>query len=226
MKKLFVISLGGSLVVPDEVSVKFLAGFKRLVENETRKGSRFIIITGGGAVARHYGSALLKLGKPSEKDVDWLGIQATWLNAKLVQLMFGKLAHPKIISDPNSRVDFKEKILVAGGWMPGRSTDDDAVRLAIIYGSKTIINLSNIEFLYNKDPKKYPNAKKLTEVSWGQLLKITGRKWKPGANFPFDPTAAKNARKHKLKAIIADGKNLSNLKKILSQKPFKGTFVK
>ena len=77
MKKLFVISLGGSLVVPDEVSVKFLADFKRLVENETRKGSRFIIITGGGAVARHYGSALLKLRKPSEKDVDWLGIQAT-----------------------------------------------------------------------------------------------------------------------------------------------------
>ena len=51
--------------------------------------------------------------------------------------------------------------MVAGGWMPGRSTDDDAVRLAKIYGAEMVINLSNIDYVYDKDPNKYKDAKKL-----------------------------------------------------------------
>lgn len=224
-KQLFIISLGGSLINPGEIDVNFLKNFKILVTDQIKKGSKFILITGGGAPARNYISALSKISQVSNTDKDWMGIQATRLNGHLVRLTFGKLANKQVIEDPNVKVNFKEKILIAGGWMPGRSTDDDAVRLAKVYKASTVINLSNIDFLYNKDPRKYTDAIKITNTTWKELRKIVGNKWNPGNNLPFDPTAAKLAEKLKLKVIIANGKDLDNLRNILNGNPFKGTTI-
>lgn len=225
MKKLFVLSLGGSLVNPGEVDTQFLKKFKSLIELEIKKGSRFIIVVGGGKPARWYQTALKQISNPSRADLDWTGIFATRFNANFVRLMFGDLTHKKIVEDPNIKINFKEKILVAGGWTPGRSTDDIAVRLAKIYGSQTIINLSNVDFVYDKDPKKHKNAKKIEFISWKDFRKITGTKWNPGKHVPFDPTATKFAMDHKLKVIIANGKNSANLKAIFEEKTFQGTTI-
>jgi uridylate kinase len=225
MSKLFVISLGGSLINPGQVDTGFLKKFHNLILSEIKKGSRFILITGGGALCRHYQKALNIIAKPKNDDLDWLGIYTTRFNAQLVRLSFGKMSHPIVIEDPNKKVAFKEKILVAGGWMPGRSTDDDAVRLAHIYGAKTVINLSNIDYVYTKDPRKFKDAKKIESISWEDFRKIVGNKWDPGKNAPFDPTAAKTAEKNRMKVIIANGKNLKNLKDILGNKKFRGTTI-
>ncbi len=224
-KDIFIISLGGSLINSGEIEPLFLKNFKTLLLNQVKKGSRFILITGGGKPARDYLQALNQISKVTSQDLDWMGIYATRLNAQLIRLMFGKLAHKQIIEDPNLKVQFKEKIIIAGGWMPGRSTDDDAVRLAKAYGAKTVINLSNINYVYTKDPKKYQDAKKITNISWRDFRKIVGNKWDPGKNLPFDPTAAKLAEHLKLKVIIANGKNLSNLKNIIVNQPFEGTII-
>ncbi len=224
-KNLFVLSLGGSLIVPQEIDVNFLSAFKKLVTNYTRQGHRFIIITGGGMVCRKYQTALKHLAKPSNLDLDFLGIQSTWLNAKLVQLMFGNLAHNQLVSDPSQFIATKKPILLAGGWEPGWSSDYDAVMLAKTYDAKTVINLSNIDFLYTKDPKRFTDAEKITQINWQGLFKIIGHKWLPGANLPFDPMAGKLAQKHQLKVIIANGKNLKNLKNILENKKFIGTEI-
>lgn len=224
MPQLSIISLGGSLINPGEVDVKFLKDFKKLALS--LKGQRFIFVVGGGAPARKYIEALKSSGNNSRDDWDWMGIYATRLNAHLVRLVFGKLAYPGVIEDPNKKVNFKQKILIAGGWMPGRSTDDDAVRLAKAYGAKTIINLSNIDYVYTKDPRKFKDAKKIEQISWKDFRKIVGNKWDPGKNLPFDPTAARLAESLKLKVVIANGKNLKNLKNILEEKKFVGTFIK
>ncbi len=224
-KNLFIISLGGSLINPGKVDVKFLKAFRSLILNQTKTGNRFILITGGGALCREYQNALSNASSADNDALDWLGIFSTRLNAQLVRLMFYKSANSQIVKDPNKKVKFTEKILVAGGWMPGRSTDDDAVRLAKIYGAKTVINLSNIDYVYTKDPRKFKTAKKITQISWKNFRKIVGDKWDPGANKPFDPTAAKLAEQLKLKVIIANGKNLRNLKKILQDRPSIGTTI-
>jgi uridylate kinase len=224
-KKLFIISLGGSLINSAEIDIIFLKKFKTLILQEISKGSRFILVTGGGRPAREYINALNKLSTVSNSDLDWMGIFTTRFNAQLIRLMFGKIANPKIAEDPNIKFDFKEKILVAGGWQPGRSTDDVAVRLANTYGATAVINLSNIDYAYTKDPKKFPDAKKIESINWKDFRKIVGNRWDPGKNLPFDPTAAKNAEKLKLKVIIANGKNLSNLKNILTDKTFQGTII-
>jgi uridylate kinase len=226
MPKLYVLSLGGSLIVPDELDHKFLKQFRAFIITHIKRGNRFIIVTGGGRVCRKYQSALSYVGKSTADDLDWMGIEATWLNAKLIQLIFGPLAHRQIIKDPNKKVIFREKVLIAGGWKPGRSSDDDAVRLARVYGSQTIINLSNVDYVYDKDPRKYKNARKIESISWADYIRLFGAKRSPGMNVPFDPVAARFSHRHGQKVIIANGKDLKNLEKILRGKEFRGTLIK
>lgn len=222
---LFVLSLGGSLINPGEVDIKFLKEFKNLIEREVRKGHRFIIVAGGGKPARWYQGALKQLGTTTSRELDWMGIFATQLNAQLLRLMFGALAHSAINGDPTKKVQFKAKILLAAGWEPGWSTDFDAVELAKTYGAKTIVNLSNIDKAYTKDPNTYKDARPITQISWPNFRKIVGNRWNPGANTPFDPIASKLAEKNKLRVIIANGKNLRNLQNILNDRKFVGTVI-
>lgn len=224
-KNLFLISLGGSLINSGEVDTVFLKKFKVLIERKVKKGNRFIIITGGGRPARQYQAALRKIAKTSDQNLDWIGLHATRFNAQLIRLMFGKLAHPFITESPARKMNFREKILVGAGWEPGSSTDYDAVELAEAYGAATVINLSNIDYAYDKDPHKFPDAKKIEQISWKNFRKIVGNKWTPGHSAPFDPIASKLAEKYKLRVIIANGKNLKNLKNILENKKFVGTVI-
>jgi len=86
-------------------------------------------------------------------------------------------------------------VLIAGGWKPGWSTDFDAVLLAKQLNVSTIINISNIDHVHDKDPKKFSDAKKIKSISWQDFRKITGNEWKAGLSLPFDPIAAKEAEK-------------------------------
>ena len=222
----FIISLGGSLINPGDIDTDFLQAFKQLIISEVKsKPCRFIIVTGGGRPARQYQDALKKLFQTETDKLDWLGICATKLNAELVKFMFGKLCHNKIIIDPETKIVNQKKVLVASGWKPGRSTDYVAVLLAKTYGANIVLNLSNIDYAYSKNPHKYKNAKKIINSSWQDFRKIVGYVWKPGANLPFDPIASKLAEVNKTTVIIANGKNITNLKNIFSSKSYIGTTI-
>jgi uridylate kinase len=154
-----------------------------------------------------------------------MNIEATRLNAHLVKNLFGSAAYEKIILDPTLSIKTDKKIVVGGGWKPGWSTDFVAVKVAEKQSSPIVINLSNIDYAYTADPKKYPDAKKLEKVAWKNFRKIVGNVWKPGLNAPFDPIASRLGEKLKLTVIIANGKNLKNLKNILEGKKYTGTTI-
>lgn len=220
-----VISLGGSLIIPKEgFDEKFLADFRKMILSQAASGYRFILVCGGGSTARNYQSAAKSLGL-KEKELDWVGIGATWLNAHFIKMIFGSAAHPEIIKDPTKKVKFKEKILIAGGWKPGRSTDYDAVLLAKMYGAKRVINLTDVDYLHDKNPKIYPDAERIEKIDWAGFRKIVGDKWVPGANTPFDPIASREAQKLKLELILVNGKKLDNLAKIIRGENFIGSLV-
>jgi len=225
MEKIYVISLGGSLVVPNEINIKFLSLFKNIIEKKIKENKKFIIIVGGGKTARNYQNAAKALTKVSNEDLDWLGIHATRINAHLLLTIFRKYAYFRIIKNPKEKINFKEKILIAAGWKPGFSTDYDAVLLAKTYGSDTIINLTNVDYVYDKDPNKFKDAKPFKEISWKDYLKLIEQKWIPGMSAPFDPIASKLAQKFKFKVIILNGRKLKNLENYLSNKSFKGTII-
>ena len=218
-------SLGGSVIVPDKIDVNFLKKFKKIINKYANKGYKFVIICGGGKIARDYQKAASQIANQSNYYLDWLGIHATKMNAWLMKAVFGKDAEKLIVDDPREKVSFTRNILIAGGWKPGWSTDYDAVLLAKNIGVKAIINMSNIDYLYDKDPKKYNNAKKIKSISWKRYRRISGNEWKAGLNAPFDPVAAKEAEKSKLKVIII-GKNLGNFENLLRDKGFEGTVIR
>jgi uridylate kinase len=224
MKKMVIMSLGGSVIVPNKVDVKFLRNFKKILKKFIRKNYKFVVYCGGGKTARDYQKAASGVIKLNNEDLDWLGIHATRLNAHLMKTFFGDLAENIVVNDPTKKIKFTKKILIAAGWLPGWSTDFDAVLLAKNLKINTIINMSNIDHVYDKDPKKNKNAKKIKNISWKAYRKISGNKWKAGLNMPFDPIAAKKAEKLKLKAIII-GKNLRNFENLLNNKKFRGTVI-
>ncbi len=217
-----IISLGGSLIVPDSIDTNFLIEFKKIILNNT---NRFIFICGGGKTARNYQEALKLTTNPTKEDLDWMGIEGTILNANLVKTIFGENSHFKIITNPTDKVEFNKKILVASGWKPGFSTDYDAVLLAENFGVNKLINFTNIDYIYDKDPKKFEDAKPIKEISWSEFRKLLPDEWKPGLNTPFDPIAAKKAEELGLKVVVLNGKNLSNFKNYLDGKEFIGTVI-
>ena len=221
-----VISLGGSLVVPNGgIYHHVLKRFKELIISEIEKNKRFIIIVGGGKTARHYQEAAQKVGKLDKEDVDWLGIHSTHLNAQLVRTILRGHAHLKIITHFDEAEAFGEPILVAAGWRPGHSTDFDAVLHAKNHGADTVVNLSNIDYVFDKDPNKNSDARPLKKIGWEDFRKMVGDTWDPGANHPFDPIASKEAQAAGIKVVVMDGKDLDNFRNFLDGKEFEGTVI-
>jgi len=50
--KTIILSLGGSLIYPDKLDLKFLNKFKKIIEKFVKNGYRFIIICGGGEISK------------------------------------------------------------------------------------------------------------------------------------------------------------------------------
>ena len=226
MKETIIISLGGSIVNPNLPDPDFINIFKALILEEIKNGKRFVIIVGGGKTCRNYQDALSKTITASTTDLDWIGIYATHLNAQLVRMSFGDVAANEIVIDPSVLQTFSKAVIVGAGWKPGWSTDYDAVMMAKQVGAKKIINLSNIEYVYDKDPKKYDDARKITESSWADFRVLLPKEWISGLNSPFDPIAAQEAESLGIEVAIMNGRNIENLKKYLDGEKFIGTIIK
>ncbi len=230
--RLSVLSLGGSIISPDKPDAEFLskfsAGIKKYLEDN--KDAKLIFVCGGGAPARDYQKAYREVVTEADNQCpdaqDWIGIKATHINAQLVKAIFGSLCEDEVVTNPtDEKVTFNGRILVAGGWKPGFSTDTDAVYLAMRFGADKVVNLSNIKKVYTDDPRKNPDAKPIDSINWENFRKIVGDEWNPGKNAPFDPIASKLAQQSNLTVYCADGRNIENTLAILNGKPFEGTVI-
>ncbi len=225
-----VISLGGSIIAPNSVDTAFLKAFSKelkqyLSEDASRK---VILVCGGGAPARIYQQAAREINPNVDSSLlDWIGIRATHLNGQLVRTLFFDECSDNLVIDPTSEdIKFNGQVLVAGGWKPGFSSDNDAVLLAQRFGGKLIINLSNIEKVYTDDPRKNPDAKPIDTISWDDFRKIVGEEWVPGKNTPFDPVASKKAAQMGITVVCSKGTDIRNTMAILRGKPFVGTTIR
>src|SRR3989338_1017396 len=223
-KETLVISLGGSIVVPQLIDINFLTEFKKIIISNLATYN-FIIVVGGGKTCRIYQHAARDLGIKNNDDLDMIGIRITHANGELIRSLFGEHAFFTLIINPSKKITTKKPVVVAAGWKPGFTTDHDSVYLALKYSATTVINMSNITHLYTKDPKKYSDAQKLTAASWGTLKKIVGTERTPGMNTPFDPIATDLGLKSHLTLLVI-GNNIENLKNLLEKKPFEGTTIK
>ncbi len=221
-----ILSVGGSIVAPNTVDKQFLIKFRKTILEYLDKdtGRKLVLVVGGGGPARAYQKSYREIVEVPDPDLqDWIGIMATRLNAELLRGIFAGYCTEQVVTDPTSIKNFEGRILVAAGWKPGFSTDNDSVLLAENLGADTVINLSNIKKIYSADPGLDPSAKPLDTINWSDMKKLVGDKWTPGVNVPFDPVATVRASELGLKVITAAGTDVENMKKILTGDSFYGT---
>lgn len=223
-----VMSVGGSLIVPDQIDTTFLKTLKSLVTNEaTQSGRRFIIIAGGGKTARRYQDAAGEVTDLTRDDLDWLGIHSTHLNGHLLRTIFRDIAYHIMIKNPDEVLDVppQYRVIIAAGYRPGCSTDLRAVQIAEKIGAKTVINLSNTDYVYTDNPHTNPDAQKIEDITWADFRKLIPEDWAPGLSAPFDPVAAKVAERDNIEVAQLNGLKLSSLEDYLAGRPFIGTRI-
>ena len=226
MKKVIVLSLGGSLIIPDEIDVNFLKEFKKTILKNTKK-HKFIIVCGGGSIARKYISALRE-SEANEKLQSLSGISATRINARFMNYFFNH--------DPEQGIPHKMKqleyylrkrdVIFCGAleYKPHQTSDSTAAEIARHF--KTIfINLTNVSGLHDKNPFKYKNERFIPKISWKDFNDMANKKkFKPGQHFILDQSASDIILRNRIKTYIL-GKDLKQLNRILNNKEFKGTIV-
>lgn len=91
-----VLSVGGSIIVPEKPDTEFLSKFVKMTTEwlDEDKSRRLILVAGGGAPARVYQNAYKEVGgatglNSEANAADWIGIMATRINAQLLKACFG-----------------------------------------------------------------------------------------------------------------------------------------
>lgn len=220
-------SVGGSLIVPDQIDSDFLKSLKTFIDTQTALGRHFIIIAGGGRTARHYQDAAAQVTELKNEDLDWMGIHATRLNGHLLRTIFRDTAYPQVITNPDEILDIpkQQKVVVAAGYRPGCSTDLRAIQIAQRVGAKKVINLSNIDYVYTADPRTDETATKIETISWTDFRALIPKDWDPGLSAPFDPMAAKEADETNIEVAIINGDKPEALTNYLDGNAFIGTLI-
>lgn len=227
MKKVIVLSLGGSLIIPDKVDYKFLNEFKKTILKFKDKYS-FVVVCGGGSVARKYIKAI-KVSNGNEKLQSFAGISATRMNARFMNYFFGidpEHGIPHTLKTIEKYLK-KSSVIFCGAleYKPNQTSDSTAAEIAKHFKS-IFINLTDVAGLFTKNPKEFKDAKLIKEISWKDFDNLAGKiSYKPGQHFVLDQTASKIILKKKISTYIL-GKSMKELENLLNKKEFIGTEIK
>jgi len=223
-KKVWVISLGGSRIVPDDVDDDFIVRFKELIDKHRK--IKFVVVCGGGRTARRYIGALRKLGR-GVRVQSLEGIAVTRLHAGFLARFFGREANEDVPLNMKRVAGLlkKNRVVFCGAlrYKDKNTSDGTAARLASFLKC-SFINLTNVAGLYSSDPKRNKKARLISKISWDDFyLKAKKLKFEAGQHFVLDQAAARVIRDEKVVSYIVG--SLGAVGNILKGKGFVGTRV-
>ncbi len=221
-----VLSVGGSLLFNKKgVDTSYV---KKLIKMLTGTEHRIAFSVGGGLMAKKYVEAGREIGA-SNFELDEIAMQIVKANSRLVSASSEKLvffeeyeeAYAYFLREP-------EKTIVLGVGTPGQTSDATSALFAEEVKADKWVNLSNVDAIYTRNPKKYKSAKKIKKMSHQQLVELAEKndKRNPRENFIIDVLAAKILARSNIEAHFINGKKLSELKKIFQGKEHEGTVVR
>ncbi len=225
-KKIFVMSVGGSVFFNDKLRAPEIAKYCEVLNELIREGYAFVLVVGGGKVARVYQAGAKALGA-NNFELDEVGIAITRANALFFTHGIDN-AWKEVLIDPKQAktVMLLNKTPIFGGTIPGQTTDAVGALIAELLGAD-FINVSNVDGIYSADPNKEANAKmykELTHVKMVSLLKAEASK--PGGHSFVDAHAAAILDRSKIRSFFINGSNIDNFKALIRGDPdFIGTLV-
>ena len=224
------VSLGGSLIAgEDGFDIAYVKELARLVGG--MRDAAFVIVCGAGSYCRSLMELAREAGVRNNIELDRIGIQVTRLNAYMVKGIFkanGVDVAPLVPTDVDELRGLvgRYKAVICGGFAEGVTTDTDAALAAEATQSKLLINASRISYVYDKDPKRHKDARRLERLTFDRLIKISNEndRRNPGSNVIFDSFAAKLVARSGITVKFVGGE-IGSLKDAVSGRPHKGTTV-
>jgi uridylate kinase len=219
-KKRVVIKLSGSIFSLPDVSKQdnndYYNTFKQYSDALTNLTNYVqpIVITGGGSIARLYINFARKLGL-DEASLDLLGIAISRTNAKLLIASLGNYAYPDVPQslDEVGRFVESNKIIVSGGLHPGQSTNATSALIAEKTGASEFINATDVNGIYDSDPRKNNNAQLFDKIQVNKLLNMLLNESSMAGEYDLlDIVALKVIERSKIKTkvILSDPTNIIN----------------
>ncbi|MDT7869683.1 MAG: UMP kinase [Thermoproteus sp.] len=168
---------------------------------------KVVVIAGGGTTARSYIEAARELGAGNYL-LDVIGIEASRLNAWLIIAGLGEDVYPKpaeSLGELLTALGHKRRV-VMGGLQPGQSTATVAALAAEAVGARALINCANIDGIYDDDPRRNPNAKRIPTIRASELAAILRSSALPGTYELADIWSLEILRRSKIPMYIIDGR--------------------
>lgn len=208
------ISLGGSLLTgknkDPEISLnpETYRCYAEVIKRIHSEGHQVMVVCGGGKPARYFIEAAKQLDATREIQ-DNLGVKSTHINALLFIAALSEAADQTRIYQRRSDLKYapQGKILVGGGYKPRSSTDYRTVIFAEAMQADLIINATDIDGVYTKNPNIYDDAEKLPELTYLRLEEIIKQNTRqaPGEYGLFDLKGVRLAKRLGIPLIIIDG---------------------
>jgi len=222
-----VIKYGGSLLFKDEkINVALIDEICDVVREMYEKGHEIGMVIGGGYTARNYIAALNPYFAEAKKD--YVAVLATRMNAMLFVSRLADICCPKPPTHFEDILDClgSGKMVISGGMQPGQSTNAVATLLCEAMGAKDLINATNVDYIYDKDPNKFDDAKPLKEIDYRGLKNMIAHLDSNAGGYDmFDMVAAKNIERSDITLHYINGNDPKNFFKILDEVPV-GTVVR
>ena len=170
-KPRIVIKLSGSLFNFDTNS-SLLNEYVQLIK-KISKVYQPVVITGGGKIARFYINLSRRLGL-DESGLDLIGIQVSHLNARLLISGLGEYCYPlppKNLEEISVAL-LSGLVIVTGGLYPGQSTNATSALIAERTGATRFYNATDVDGIYDSDPRTNPEANKFEKISVQDCVNI------------------------------------------------------
>ena len=227
VKPVIVVSVGGSVIAQDKLNATLMAKFANSINELRKEGFEFILVAGGGKIARDYIATAKTLGIQNNFVLDEIAITVTRLNALLLIQAFED-AYPDVLIDVKRIHGILEskKIPVFGGLIPGFTTDTVAASIAEYTGG-IFINLSNQDGIYNVDPKYSKTAHLIPKMDHEKLMRVLAKKdsRNPGENMILDAFTCMILNRSKITTFVLNMEDLVNFENAVKGHEFKGTIV-
>jgi uridylate kinase len=199
--KKVVIKLSGSVF--DNV-IENLNSLSKLIHKLYNEGYKIILVTGGGKEARKFIEIGRALGM-DEAGLDEVGIEVSRLNARLVIASLGDLGYPYVPRslDEVIKAFVTDRVVVLGGLYPGQSTNAVAAIVAEKLHADVYLNTTDVEGVYDKDPRTHPDAKLIKRITIKELENLLRvYSVKAGTYELLDPIALRIIERSKIRCLV------------------------